>query len=43
MKLTDPLEERVIFDLREIGVGVSGVNMSCQLAWNEFLRVPNSE
>lgn len=37
MKLTDPLEERVIFDLREI---VVGVNMGCQLAWNEFLRVP---
>ena len=40
MKLTDPLEERVIFDLREI---VVGVNMGCQLGWNEFLRVPNSE
>lgn len=40
MKLTDPLEERVIFDLREIVVVVSGVNMGCQLACNEFLRGP---
>lgn len=43
MKLTDPLEERVIFYLREIVVVVSGVNMGCQLACNEFLRVPNDE
>lgn len=40
MKLTDPLEERLIFDLREIVVVVSGVNMGCQLGCNEFLRVP---
>ena len=37
MKLTDPLEERVIFDLREIVAVVSEVNMGCQLACNEFL------
>lgn len=43
MKLTDPLEERVIFDLREIVVVVSGVNMGCQLGWVGCLRVPNGE
>lgn len=32
MKLTDPLEERLIFDLREIVVVVSGVNMSCEMS-----------
>lgn len=32
MKLTDPLEERLIFDLREIVVVVSEVNMSCEMS-----------
>lgn len=40
MKLTDPLEERVIFDLREMELWVT---RSGQLGWNEFLRVPNDE
>lgn len=41
MKLTDPLEERVIFDLREIVYVVSGVNMGCQLSWVGCLMVNN--
>lgn len=41
MKLTDPLEERVIIDLREIVVVVSGVNMGCQLSWVGCLMVNN--
>lgn len=32
MKLTDPLEERVIFDLREIVVGVSEVYVGGEMS-----------
>lgn len=38
MKLTDPLEERVIFDLREI---VYVVSRSGQLSWVGCLMVNN--